>query len=271
MESIAHRYKLTQINKTYILTTSVLGDEIKFSVIVEGSNVGFLRTFTIDTLKKIGSVFESIQTPIEAIQWIDNTLKVQKVKIVEDGTMVKLVFFIVENLATHLVEIPITGGESYSTKKNSTSSFKFGVNTNIKANTSSNEKSLSNKIGILDEYNKFGLNEKLSKFNDSNININDDTTVKMRQLMEQNKKLQKEIYNMFAINFMSTAQNINCPMVCKKTDNFKVLEEKLYLDYPELKNKNLVFMANGSVINRYETLENNGIKPGNAIVIYENE
>ena len=118
---------------------------------------------------------------------------------------------------------------------------------------------------------KFGLNEKLSKFNDSNININDDTTVKMRQLLEQNKKLQKEIYNMFAINFMSTAQNINCPMVCKKTDNFKLLEEKLYLDYPELKNKNLVFMANGSVINRYETLENNGIKPGNAIVIYENE
>ena len=115
------------------------------------------------------------------------------------------------------------------------------------------------------------VNEKLSKFNDSNININDDTTVKMRQLLEQNKKLQKEIYNMFAINFMSTAQNINCPMVCKKTDNFKVLEEKLYLDYPELRNKNLVFMANGSVINRYETLENNGIKPGNAIVIYENE
>ena len=118
---------------------------------------------------------------------------------------------------------------------------------------------------------KFGLNEKLSKFNDSNININDDTTVKMRQLLEQNKKKKKEIYNMFAINFMSTAQNINCPMVCKKTDNFKVLEEKLYLDYPELRNKNLVFMANGSVINRYETLENNGIKPGNAIVIYENE
>ena len=70
---------------------------------------------------------------------------------------------------------------------------------------------------------------------------------------------------------MSTDQNINCLMIGKKSDNFKVLEEKLYQDYPEIENKNLVFMVNGCVINRDETLENNGIKPGNAIVIDEND
>ena len=37
--------------------------------------------------------------------------------------------------------------------------------------------------------------------------------------------------------------------------------------YKELRNKNLVFIVNGGVINRNETLENNGIKPGSAIVI----
>ena len=42
---------------------------------------------------------------------IDKTLKVQKVKIVEEGTIVKLVFFIVENRTRHLVEIPLSGGE----------------------------------------------------------------------------------------------------------------------------------------------------------------
>ena len=72
---------------------------------------------------------------------------------------------------------------------------------------------------------------------------------------------------MFAINFISTDQKINCLMVCKKSDIFRVLEEKLYKDNEELKNKNLVFTANGSKINRYETSENNGIKHGNAILI----
>ena len=65
--------------------------------------------------------------------------------------------------------------------------------------------------------------------------------------------------------------NINFPIACKIKDNFKVLEEKLYKDYPELKHKNLYFMANGNIINRDETLENNRIKNRNAILIYENE
>jgi len=109
----------------------------------------------------------------------------------------------------------------------------------------------------------------LSKFNVNNMNISNGSTANIRELIEEKEKLQKEMDNMFAITFESTKQNIKCPMSCKKTDNFKNLEEKLYRDYPELKKKNLVFMANGSVINRDETLDNNGIKSGNAILIYE--
>ena len=93
----------------------------------------------------------------------------------------------------------------------------------------------------------------------------------LKQLNEENKKLKKEIDNTIAINFMSISQNINFPIACKITDNFKDLEEKLYKDYPELKHKNLYFMANGSIINRYETLENNGIKNSNTILIFDNE
>ena len=103
------------------------------------------------------------------------------------------------------------------------------------------------------------------------MNISKGSTANIRELIEEKEKLQKEIDNMFAITFESTNQNIKCSMSCKKTDNFKNLEEKLYRDYPELKKKNLVFMANGSVINRDETLDNNGIKSGNAILIYEND
>ena len=130
---------------------------------------------------------------------------------------------------------------------------------------------VANKKGIFDFCYELKINKNLSKINSDNFMINNNTTEIINKLKEEKEKLQKEIDNMFAINFESTNQNIKCPMVCKKTDNFKTLEEKLYRDYPELKNKNLVFMANGNVINRDETLDNNGIKSGNAILICEND
>jgi len=108
----------------------------------------------------------------------------------------------------------------------------------------------------------------LSKNNANNLNVNN-TNQKIKQLNEEIKKLKREINDTIAINFFSVSQNINYPIACKITDNFKVLEERLYQDYPELKHKNLNFMANGSVINKFETLENNRIKNGDAILIDE--
>ena len=137
METNKHSYKLTQKNKTYILTTSVFGNDIKISVKSEGSSTGFMRIFTIDTWKKIGSIFGSIKNATEAVQWIDNTLNTQKVKIVEDGILLKLVFFIIENRTKHLVEIPLTGGQMTNTNVSSTSSFNTGAIVNTNVNTTS--------------------------------------------------------------------------------------------------------------------------------------
>jgi hypothetical protein len=101
---------LTQKNKVYILTTSVLGNDIKISVKDKAGTMAFSRSFTIETWKKIGAVFEAIQNAQDAIQWINKTLKTHKVKVIEAGNMVKIIFFIVENRTKHLVEIPISEG-----------------------------------------------------------------------------------------------------------------------------------------------------------------
>ena len=66
---------------------------------------------------------------------IDKTLKVQKVKIVEEGTIVKLVFFIVENRTRHLVEIPLSGGEQSTANVSSASSFNTSAAINTNVNT----------------------------------------------------------------------------------------------------------------------------------------
>ena len=110
MESNVHSYQLTQKNKVYILTTSVLGNDIKISVKDKAGTMAFSRSFTIETWKKIGAVFEAIQNAQDAIQWINKTLKTHKVKVIEAGNMVKIIFFIVENRTKHLVEIPISEG-----------------------------------------------------------------------------------------------------------------------------------------------------------------
>ena len=60
--------------------------------------------------QRIGAVFSSINTADDALQWINNAMKVHKVKIVEAGTLVKLIFVITEaNKTRHYVEIPISG------------------------------------------------------------------------------------------------------------------------------------------------------------------
>ena len=72
-----------------------------------------------------------------------------------------------------------------------------------------------------------------------------------------------------AINFISIGHNINLPMACKKTDIFLTIEKKLFDEYPELKSKKLFYIANGNVIDKYISLEQNKIKNGNSILINE--
>ena len=113
---------------------------------------------------------------------------------------------------------------------------------------------VANKIGIFDECNE--LNSFL-KFNNVNINQN------------SNEMTNKEIENIFTINFISIERKLNYSIPCKCTDIFKDIEKKLYIEYPELKNKNLYFLANGNIINRYETLEKNKIIKNTTFLINE--
>ena len=111
MESKTNKYQLTQKNGSYILLASIVGNDIKLTIKNSGvTSSEHTRIFTVDTWKRIGAVFSSINTADDALQWINNAMKVHKVKIVEAGTLVKLIFVITEaNKTRHYVEIPISG------------------------------------------------------------------------------------------------------------------------------------------------------------------
>ena len=70
-----------------------------------------------------------------------------------------------------------------------------------------------------------------------------------------------------ALFFTSEKQDIHRPISCKNTDTFTKIEEKIYNEYPKYKDYNTYLTVNGNIIKRFKTLEENGIKDGNTIIV----
>ena len=69
--------------------------------------------------------------------------------------------------------------------------------------------------------------------------------------------------------FESEDKNINFSVTYELSDVFTKLEKVLYFKFPNLKYKNIFFFADGKEISRTCTLEENGIKNGDIIIIKE--
>ena len=77
------------------------------------------------------------------------------------------------------------------------------------------------------------------------------------------------IYEELKINFISLNLNINYDILCERTDYFSKLEEKLYIEFPELRFKNLSFSRNGYEINRSFSIAENNILNNDQILVNE--
>ena len=67
------------------------------------------------------------------------------------------------------------------------------------------------------------------------------------------------------IMFISYDESIYYSVICKKTDIFSKIETLLYDRYPEYKNYNTYFIANGNIINKNKSLEDNKINSSDII------
>ena len=72
---------------------------------------------------------------------------------------------------------------------------------------------------------------------------------------------------LMAVNFMPVDQSFIRPISCKNTDTLVKLEQIIYDEYPEFKDCNTYLTVNGSVVKRFKTLEENGIKDSSGIAI----
>ena len=117
----------------------------------------------------------------------------------------------------------------------------------------SNNKNINTK-GMIDECNDFeGLDE--LKYQ---LKIEKDENIDISKITEQKK---------ITIYLNSIDQKINFSVSCFNTDFFKIIEEKILLKFPDLKDKDIFYLANGSNVNKKLTLEENKIKDGSHILI----
>ena len=72
---------------------------------------------------------------------------------------------------------------------------------------------------------------------------------------------------MLCVQFISNDRKIDLALLCKNVQLFDRLEEELYTHYPEYKESNNIFTANGKEILRFKTLEENNIKSSDKILI----
>ena len=151
----------------------------------------------------------------------------------------------------------------------------------------SNQKSKDNEIKELKnqlikankiiEKQKLTINELQNKLNSYNTNINNYQNIIYQkdlelnnlraQLNNMNNNIQSNNLNVnfndiMTVNFISTDQNVHFAVSCLKTNTFAEIEEKLYKQYPQYRETNNNFIANGTQVLRFKTIAENKIGNG---------
>ena len=98
---------------------------------------------------------------------------------------------------------------------------------------------------------------------------NDDNSTQV-ELNPKNSR--NEFDKNITINFVSGDYQVNYySIVCKKSDQFNKVIDKLFQVFPQYKNKKIIFLCNSKYVKKNKTISENGIKNTNVIVIIENE
>ena len=138
---------------------------------------------------------------------------------------------------------------------------------------------LKNKIKELENQlkseNEFNLNKIQSLQNI--INKKDEELNKLKEKLQNNNIINNNNQNNSirmrggnkCINFISNDQKIFYAIPCSGDDIFAEIEEILYKEYPEYRETNNMFLANGKEILRFKSISDNNIGTGKPIMLIQ--
>ena len=125
---------------------------------------------------------------------------------------------------------------------------------------------------------KYKINELENKLKYSNIHLNKlqsleylikekDKEINELKILLKNNKINTNIGYDKAVNFISQDYKINYAIPCSGNSIFAQIEELLYQEYPEYRETNNIFLANGKEILRFKTINENNVGTGRPIML----
>ena len=127
-------------------------------------------------------------------------------------------------------------------------------------------KELNNKIIFYEKNNNENSNKVKQLINILRIKERELNDLKSQLTNNDSLSHIKPGEKIIAINF-TLNKEIQKPIACKNTDIIARLEEKIYNEYPKFKDYNNNLAVNGKIIKRFKSLDENGIKDGDTIIV----
>jgi len=117
---------------------------------------------------------------------------------------------------------------------------------------------LNNNTNIINNLNDT-INNYQNIINQKDVELNN-----FRAQLNNNINIQKNVNfdDIMCVNFISSDQNVHYAATCLKTNTFAEIEEKLYKQYPQYRETNNSFIANGNQVLRFKTIAENKIGNG---------
>ena len=117
---------------------------------------------------------------------------------------------------------------------------------------------LNNNTTIINNLNNT-INNYQNIINQKDIELNN-----FKAQLNNNNIIKKNVDfdDIMCVNFISSDQNVHYAASCLKTNTFAEIEEKLYKQYPQYRETNNSFIANGTQVLRFKTIAENKIGNG---------
>ena len=148
-------------------------------------------------------------------------------------------------------------------------------NSNNNSNEINDLKNQLIKANKIIEQQKSKINELQNKLNNYNTTINDyqniinqknielnNLRLQLNNNINNNNMINININEMMSVCFISMDGNVHFAVPCLGQNTFAEVEEKLYKKYPEYRETNNNFIANGKEILRFKTISENKIGDG---------
>ena len=126
---------------------------------------------------------------------------------------------------------------------------------------------LKNQLNSFKNIDMNKINNLQNEINNKNNQLNQLRQQLQNVYLNNNQNIQNILQNDKCVTFITTDSSLFYGVACNGNSTFAEIEEKLYKEYPEYRETNNTFLANGTEILRFKTINENKIGTGKPVML----